>query len=107
MHTYPLKLVTIIAEPVLELRLATELRGLGATGFTVVEGRGEGAGGWHPTAIPGVNIRVETIVSSEVADRIVEHLAARYFDAYAVIAYVSDIAVVRGAKYVSPSLRTR
>jgi nitrogen regulatory protein P-II 2 len=101
MHTHPLKLVTIIAEPVLESRLTQELRALGATGFTVVEGRGEGARGWHPTEIPGVNIRVETIVSIAVADRIVEHLAAHYFETYSVIAYVSEVAVVRGDKYRS------
>ena len=40
MLTYPFKLVTIIAEPVLEPRITQELRKLGASGFTVVEGRG-------------------------------------------------------------------
>ena len=47
MHTHPLKLITIIAEPVLEARITTELLALGATGFTVVDGRGEGSRELH------------------------------------------------------------
>jgi nitrogen regulatory protein P-II 2 len=107
MHTHPLKLVTIIAEPVLEQRITHELRALGATGFTVTEGRGEGSRGWHATEIPGVNIRIDTIVTSAVADRIVEHLATHYFATYAVIAYLSDIAVVRGEKHLPPVREAR
>jgi nitrogen regulatory protein P-II 2 len=104
MHTVPLKLVTIIAEPVLEQRLTEELRKLGATGWTVVEGRGEGSRNIHAAEIPGVNVRIESIVSAEVADRIVEYVAGHYFADYSVIAYVGDIAVVRGEKYQgSPS----
>ncbi len=101
MHTHPFKLVTIIAEPVLEPRLTSEFRQLGATGWTIVEGRGEGSRGIHAAEIPGINIRVETIVTAAVADRIVAHLALNYFDDYEVIAFVTDVAVVRGDKYTS------
>lgn len=99
MLTHPFKLVTIIAEPVLAPRITQELRRLGATGFTVVEGRGEGSRAMHAAEIPGINVRIETIVPPEVADRIVEHVAATYFADYEVIAYLSDVAVVRGDKY--------
>lgn len=99
MHTYPLKLITIIAEPVLEARITTELRTLGATGFTVVDGRGGGSRALHATDIPGINIRIDSIVTAAVAERIVEHIAAQYFTDYSVIAYVSDVAVVRSEKY--------
>lgn len=99
MLSYPFKLVTIIAEPVLEQRITQELRTLGATGFTVVEGRGEGSRGIHAAEIPGNNVRIETIVPASVADRIVEHVAATYFTDYEVIAYLADVAVVRGDKY--------
>ena len=101
MHTFPLKLITIIAEPVLEARITTELRALGATGFTVVDGHGAGSRARHAAEIPGVNVRIESIVTATVAGRIVEHIATQYFTDYSVIAYVSDVAVVRGAKYDS------
>jgi nitrogen regulatory protein P-II 2 len=99
MHTHQLTLVTIIAEPVLEARITQDLRHLGATGWTVVEGRGEGSRGLHAAEIPGVNIRVESLVPADVGDRIVEHLATHYFSAYGVIAYVTNVAVVRSEKY--------
>jgi nitrogen regulatory protein P-II 2 len=99
MHTHPLKLITIIAEPVLEARITAALLALGATGFTVVEGHGSGSRALHAAEIPGVNVRIESIVAATVAERIVEHIATKYFTDYSVIAYVSDVAVVRGAKY--------
>lgn len=107
MHTHPFKLVTIIAEPVLESRLTSELRQLGATGWTVVEGRGEGSRGIHAADIPGVNIRIDSIVTPDVAERVVQHLATHYFAEYEVIAYVSDVAVIRSDKYVTQSRETR
>lgn len=107
MHTHPFKLVTIIAEPVLESRLTSELRQLGATGWTVVEGRGEGSRGIHAADIPGVNIRIDSIVTPDVAERVVQHLATHYFAEYEVIAYVSDVAVIRSNKYVTQSRETR
>jgi nitrogen regulatory protein P-II 2 len=106
-HTHPLKLVTIVAEPVLEVRITTELRTLGATGFTVVDGRGAGSRALHAAEIPGVNIRIESIVTAAVAERIVAHIATQYFTDYSVIAYVSDVAVVRGEKYETASSTAR
>lgn len=99
MHSHPFKLVTIIAEPVLEPRITQGLRQMGATGFTVVEGRGEGSRAIHAAEIPGNNVRIETIVPPEIAERIVEHLASTYFTDYEVIAYLSDVTVLRGDKY--------
>jgi nitrogen regulatory protein P-II 2 len=99
MHTHPFKLVTIIAEPVLEPRITHELRALGASGFTVVEGRGEGSRALHAAEIPGINVRIETIVTPEVADRILAHVAETYFTDYEVIAYLSNVDVLRPEKY--------
>jgi nitrogen regulatory protein P-II 2 len=107
MPTYPLKLVTIIAEPVLESRITSELRQLGASGWTTVEGRGEGSRGIHAADIPGVNVRIETIVGPDVAERIVQHMASQYFADYEVIAYVSDVGVIRSAKYIPPATESR
>jgi len=100
MNSTPLKLVVIVAEPVLESRLVTELRGLGATGFSILEGRGEGTRHSHATDVPGSNVRIETIVRDDVADRIMAHVAEHYFTNYSFMAYVTDVAVARGAKYV-------
>ncbi len=105
MHTHPMKLITIIAEPVLEARITQELRTFGATGFTVVDGRGAGSRALHAADIPGVNVRIESIVTPAVAERIVEHIASQYFTDYSVIAYVSDVAIVRSEKYEGPPVK--
>ncbi len=99
MNTTPLKMVVIVAEPVLEPRLVAELHRLGATGFSIVDGRGEGSRHAHATDLPGANIRIEVIVSPVVADRIMEHVAQHYFTHFSFIAYLLDVAVARGAKY--------
>lgn len=98
MAAVSLKLVTIIAEAVLEERLVRALLSLGAKGYTLSEVRGSGARGVRAGELD-VNVKIEAVVSPEVADRILAHLAERYFAHYAVIAYVETVAVVRGEKY--------
>jgi len=95
-----LKLVTIVAESVLEERLLRELRQLGARGYTVVMARGEGTRGIHASSWEGPNLRIETLVSPEVAERIMSHVASHYFADYAVIVYSVDAEVIRGEKYL-------
>lgn len=100
MHTIPLRKITIVGEALLEDRLLAELGGLGARGFTITDTRGQGARGIRAIDWEGRNVRIETIVSPEVADAILAHVAANYFAHYAVIAWVEDVEVVRGEKYL-------
>lgn len=95
----PFKLITIIAEPVLEPQLVRELRALGATGWTITESRGEGSRGLHAGELPGVGIRIEVVVAAATAEQIVEHVAANYFSEYSVVAYVTDVSVIRPEKF--------
>ena len=100
MDLVPLKLVTIVAESLLEKRLVEEVKRLGAKGYTITPARGEGSRGIRSVVWEGQNIRLETIVSEEVALRILQRLQEEYFPHYAVIAYVENVWVVRGEKYV-------
>lgn len=99
MDTTRLKKVTVIAEAVLEERLLREIRELGARGYSLAEVRGEGTRGVHASEWEGKNLQIETLVSPEVATRIVEHVAREYFSVYSVVVYVVDVEVVRGSKY--------
>ncbi len=104
MQTHALKLVTIIAEPALEHRLTSEIKELGASGFSVTEGRGEGSrGGSRGVDVPGSHVRLEALVPPEVAERIVEHVARHYFADYSLIAYTTDVEVVRTRKFAAPT----
>ena len=100
MELVPLKLVTIVAESLLEKRLVEEVKRLGAKGYTITPARGEGSRGIRSVDWEGQNIRLETIVSEEVALRILQRRQEEYFPHYAVIAYVENVWVVRGEKYV-------
>ena len=95
-----LRLVTVVAEPVLEARLVRDLKALGASGWTLTESRGEGSRGMRASDVPGAGIRLEVVTSLAVAERIVAHVAQQYFPNYAVIAWVATVEVVRGEKYV-------
>jgi len=99
MHTEPSKLVTIVAETVVVEQLLASLRRIGASGFTVTDARGEGSRGRRVGEVPGDNQRIETLVSEEVATPILDLLAAQYFANYAVVAWTTDVHVVRGDKY--------
>ena len=99
LQTHPMKLVTVVTESAVEHRLTEELLALGATGFSVVEGRGEGTRHLRASDIPGANVRVETVVPAAVAERILARLAEHWFADYSLIAYVTDVQVVRTRKY--------
>jgi nitrogen regulatory protein PII len=99
MQTVALKLVTIIAEAVLEERLIREMKQLGAKGYTIGEVIGQGSRGIRASDWEGKNIRLEVLVSNEVADQILQHIADTYFAHYAVIIYAQDVQVIRSEKY--------
>jgi nitrogen regulatory protein P-II 2 len=99
MKTAPLTLVTIVAEELLEERLISELKELGATGFTITDVRGEGTRHLRTGEIPGTNVRIESIVTAATAERIVDHVAASYFEHFGVICFLTPVEVVREGKY--------
>jgi nitrogen regulatory protein P-II 2 len=100
MNLTMLSLVTIVAESLLRDRLVSSILAAGAKGFTITEAEGEGSRHRRVSEILGANIRIETIVSEQVAEVLLSTLSNEYFERYAVIAYVSQVQVVRGTKYV-------
>jgi nitrogen regulatory protein P-II 2 len=95
-----LKLVTLVIESVLEAQVVATIKEAGARGYTAVASAGEGSRGTRTGEIPGQNVRIETLVSAAVADKIMELVSARYFQNYAVVCWVVDASVLRGEKYV-------
>ena len=94
------KLVTIVTEASLEQRLLGDLDRLGAHGYTVSDARGRGSrgsrdGGWEASR----NIRIEVVCDAALAGTIATHLRTRYYDDYAMILYVADVAVLRPEKF--------
>ena len=98
MQTVPHRLVTIVAERVVRDRLLDAVHRLGATGHTISDVHGEGSRG-VAAARGGPSVKIEAVVTAEVADRIAEHVAERYFAHHSVIVYLQDVEVLRGSKY--------
>ncbi|MBO6575595.1 MAG: hypothetical protein JJ896_11380 [Rhodothermales bacterium] len=98
--TTPLKLVTIVTERILEDRLLRKLEEFGVSGYTLTQATGRGSRGVRASEWEGPDTKIETLVSAEVAEKIVDHVSQKFFEHYAVIVYVLDAHVVRGEKYV-------
>lgn len=100
MNLHPTKRVTVICEalarePVLEL-----LQECGCHGWTLWEVQGSGAQGTRTADIPEfANIHVEVIAQPATADRVIERLATELFPKFAMVAYETDIRVLRPAKF--------
>jgi nitrogen regulatory protein P-II 2 len=75
---------------------------LGATGYTMTEVNGHGSRSARNVASTtgARTMKVEFVVPADVAVSILTHISHQYFDDYAVIAWLSDVQVVRGQQYV-------
>ena len=99
MNLTSVQLVTIITESVLEEQIIEGIKAHGATGYTIVNTHGEGSRHMRAGEIPGQNIKIETLVFSETANRIVNFISSAFFENYGVICYLSEVQVVRGEKF--------
>ena len=100
MNAHSRTLLTVICEAALETRLLADLEALGAPGWTISDARGRGhrgvrSAGWDTEG----NIRLEIICNRELAERIAEHLQARYYDHFAMVCYLAQVEVLRGEKF--------
>jgi len=99
MRNVPVVCLTIVAEAVVEARLLRDLETTGVRGWTLTWGRGRGASQVDASEWEGANVRIETLLSSAAADRVLAMLAELYFPQFAVVAWVSPAQVVRGDKF--------
>jgi nitrogen regulatory protein P-II 2 len=91
--------VTIIGESLLKEGLLKLIKNEGSTGHTITMCEGEGSRGIHASDWEGRNIQIETIVSADTAERILDAVSDKYMKNYAIIAYLSQVVVLRGGKF--------
>jgi hypothetical protein len=89
------QIVTIIAESLVEQKLIDDIKKVGAKGYSVGHVKGAGATGNQSLELTGQSVRLETVVTTSVAERIMEMLARDYFENFAVVAWVSPAQVMR------------
>lgn len=92
--------LTIISESLLREEIVTLIRRHGATGFTLSKVEGQGSRGVRASEWEGRNLKFEVIVSSVTADAILDEIAEKYFEDFAVIAWLTEVEVLRGHKFI-------
>ncbi|MDX2222764.1 MAG: hypothetical protein SFV21_08450 [Rhodospirillaceae bacterium] len=100
------KKITIVAEAVLLEPIKREVIAAGASGLTVASVFGQGTRGLGATTLDGENVRIETIVEPGAAEALMARLAEKFFENYAVIAWMNDVKVMRSEKF-APSLKPK
>ena len=99
MNKHLMKLVTIIAEDVLEEKIVYELLKLGAHGYTISKAKGKGTHSLRMTEWEGENSRIEVLVNADIADKILQYISEHYFEKYAIVVYLSTVEVLRNDKF--------
>ena len=99
MNLHHVKLLTIIAPDNLEARLTSDVRLFGARGYTISPAVGAGLSNVRDNEWTGKNIRLETLVGQDVAYALMAHLAKDYFEKFGVIAFMSDVEVLRKERF--------
>jgi nitrogen regulatory protein P-II 2 len=105
MQLYPLRLVTVVGEAVIMEDIAELGLELGASGYTISDVSGHGSRSARNVSSTGgaKTLKVEFVVPTEVATKILEDVSHEYFEHYAIIAWLSDVSVMRGEQYTHKS----
>jgi nitrogen regulatory protein PII len=100
MPAHTMKLVTVICEALARVAVTKLLREVGAHGYTLSQVEGVGSKGERTAEIAELaNIKVEVVVPAAVCEQLMERLQREFFPKYAIIAYESDVHVVRSEKF--------
>ncbi len=102
MPTVPVKLLTVVGESVLADRLSRAILAAGALGYTLTPAKGVGGRNRRSSTLGGENVRIEVLADEATARRLLAMVAEEWFPHFAVVAWLSDIEVVRGEKYAAP-----
>ena len=100
MTTHPMKKLTIVCEALARDPVLSLLQAAGAHGWTLWEVEGSGSQGARTADIPEfANIQVEVILQPEASDALLGRLSRELFPLFAMVAYESDVRVLRATKF--------
>ena len=102
MQLSSLKLVTVVGEPTIMEEMATRGMSLGATGYTLTETSGRGSRGVRQLVVTGAanTMKLEFVVTIDIAEQILAIVARRFFGHRACIAWMEDVQVMQGEAYL-------
>lgn len=100
MKLHSMKLVTIVCEALARSAVTELLKEIGAHGYTLFPVEGVGAQGSRVADIEEfANIQIEVVLQTDPALQLLARLETDFFARFAMIAYSSDIEVIRSAKF--------
>jgi nitrogen regulatory protein PII len=100
MSLHPMKLVTIVCEAILEERIIELLREVGTHGYTAFPVHGSGNQGDRSADISEMaNVQFQAVMKPTVAEVLLNRLQAELFAAFAMVAYETDVRVLRPDKF--------
>lgn len=98
--THPMKRVTVVCEKLAREAVLRLIQEVGAHGWTLWEVEGSGHQGPRMADIPEfTNIQIEIIVRPPVAQELLSRLQREFFTRYAMIAWETEIRVLRSDKF--------
>lgn len=96
----PRKLLVVVCEASLEQAIVADLLAQGVHGYTISDARGSGAHGRRDAAWPpSANIRIEVLCGEKTALNILNHLQVTYYANFGMVAFLSDVLVMRPEKF--------
>ena len=94
------KLLTVVCEASLEQAVVADLQALDVHGYTISDARGGGEHGQRDAAWPpSANIRIEVLCAEKTALTILDHLQRNYYANFGMVAFLSDVLVMRPEKF--------
>ena len=100
MQLYPMKLITVVGEEVLRDQVMRKIMELGATGCSYASTQGVGSHGERYNDVFSANFQLKAVCTAKVAETIFGYLSEHYFGRYAVVAWLSDVEVLREAHFI-------
>ena len=100
--------LVIVTEKLLLKKIAKIIDEAGATGYTVVEAGGKGSRNVRSSGRPSVsdefsNIKIEVLTDSrDMAEKISNKVARKYFEDYSGIAYICHAEVLSAHQFCGP-----
>ena len=100
MNTHPMKLITIVCEAYAFEPIKKVLLAVGAHGWTNFPVEGAGSGGERTgEMIDFSNVQIEVILQPANAEILLARLEKEFFPRYGMIAFESDVRVLRSGKF--------
>lgn len=93
------ELVTILCEPALEQKILDLLREAGASGFSISRAEGDPAQGFLMEVVEGANVRIESVVQADTAERIVGEIERRFLRHRSLVVWQTEVRVVRPERF--------